>query len=44
MHLIKSLPKIRSAIIDSGDGNSLLKLNQMVTEMKHQQNLHPEVF
>lgn len=44
MHLIKALPKIRDAIIDSGDGSSLLKLNQMISEMKHKPNLHAEVF
>ena len=42
--LIKALPAIRNAIVESGDGNMLLKLNQMMSEMKHMQDLHPEVF
>lgn len=42
--LVKALPKIREGIIDSGNGNALLQLNQMVSEIKHMPNLHPEVF
>lgn len=34
LHIIKSLPLVRAAIIKSGDVTANLKLNQMISDMK----------
>jgi len=41
--LVKALPSIRRAIIDSDDGAALLKLNQLLSEMKRAYSQHRDV-
>lgn len=45
LHLIRSLPVVRSAIVRSGDVTGHLKLNQMISDMKdNREGMLPDAF